>query len=88
MQPDLAPMREDANGDIPGCALLGYPHQRWRRDASQPPEVLQLRQERDTCVHIPVGRLRCVSWNTRGGLLGSIASSQVSGDRSKSTSNS
>ena len=31
----------------------------------------------DTCVHIPTGGLRCVSWNTRG-LLGSTAASQIS----------
>ena len=55
------------------CFLDLHINERWRRGALQPPEVRQLRQERDTCVHIPVGGLRCVSWNTRG-LLGSTAS--------------
>ena len=76
-QADLAPLREDTDGNISGCTLPGPPQQRWRRDAPQPPAVFQLRQERDTCVRIPVGSLRCVSWNMRG-LLGSTASSQAS----------
>ena len=70
VQADLAPLREDAFDNIPGCVLLGPPHQRSRRDALQPPEILQPRQERDTCVHIPEDSLR--------GLLGSTTSSQVS----------
>ena len=77
VQADLAPLRENAYGNIPGCVLPGPPHQRWQRDSSQPPKILQLHQARDTCVHIPTGVLRCVSWKTRG-LLGSTASSQVS----------
>ena len=77
VQGDLAPLREDSYVNIPGCALPGPPHQRWRRDAPQPLEILQPRQGMDTRVHIPEGGLRCVSWNTRR-LLGSTASSQVS----------
>ena len=38
----------------------------------QLPEVLRHQPTWDTCVHIPTGGLRCVSWNTRG-LLGSTA---------------
>ena len=70
-------VQEDANGDGPGNAHLGPPHQRWRRDALQPPEVPRDQPTRDTCAHSPTGGLRCVSWNTRG-LLGSTASSQRS----------
>ena len=66
VQADLAPLREDTYDNLPGCVLPAPPNQRWRRDDLQPPEVLQLRQERNTCVHNPVGGLRCVSWNTRG----------------------
>ena len=79
MQAEHAPSREDANVNLPGYALLGPSHQRWRRDALQPDEVLRAQQMRDTCVHFPAGGLRCVSWNTRG-LLGSTASSQISGN--------
>ena len=36
-------LREDAYGTLPGLWFLpGPPHQCWRRDALQPPEVLQL----------------------------------------------
>ena len=80
VQADLAPLREDSCVNIPGCALPGPPHQRWRRDAPQPLEILQPRQGMETCVHIPEGGLRCASWNTRG-LLGSTASSQVSSEQ-------
>ena len=73
VQADMAQLRENAYRNIPGDALLGPPHQRWRSDALQPPEILQHRQERDTCAHLPEGGLRCVSWNTRG-LLGSASS--------------
>ena len=66
VQADLAPLREDTNKNIPGCAVSGPLHQRWRRDALRPLEILQPRQERDTCVHTPEGGLRRVSWNTRG----------------------
>ena len=34
-----ASLDEDANSDRPGSAPCGPPHQRWRRDALQPPEV-------------------------------------------------
>ena len=44
---------------------------------SPTPEVLRGQPTRDTCVHIPTGGLRCVSWNTRE-LLGSTASFQIS----------
>ena len=73
VQADMAQLRVNAYRNIPGDALLGPPHQRWRSDALQPPEILQPRQERDTCAHLPEGGLRCVSWNTRG-LLGSASS--------------
>ena len=53
VQADLAPLRKDAHSKIPRCVLRGPPYQRWRRGALQPPEVLQLRQERDTYVHVP-----------------------------------
>ena len=61
MQAEHAPLREDANGNLEGCALTGPPHQRWRRDASQTPEVLWGQQIRDTCVHSPAGGLRSFS---------------------------
>ena len=76
-QPDHSPLHEDANSDCPGNAHLGPPHQRWRRHDLQLPEVLRGQPTRDTCVHVPTGGLRCVSWNTRG-FLGSTASSQRS----------
>ena len=41
MQAEHAPLREDADGNLPGHAPPGPSHQRWRRDALQPPEVLQ-----------------------------------------------
>ena len=52
----------------------GPSHQRWRRDALQPPEVPQPHYARDTCVHNPESGLRCASWKSRE-LLGSTASS-------------
>ena len=55
----------------------GPSHQRWRRDALQPPEVPQPHYARDTCVHNPESGLRCASWKSRE-LLGSTASSQTS----------
>ena len=73
MQADPAPLREDADRNLSGCVLLGHLHQRWRRDASQPPEVFQRQLVRDTCVDISVGGFRCVSWTTRG-LLGLLKS--------------
>ena len=70
-------LQKDAKSDRPGNAHLGPPHQRWRRDVLQHLELFRDQPTRDTCVHIPTGGLRCVSWNTRG-LLVSTASSQRS----------
>ena len=75
VQPEHSLSQEDANSDRPENAHLGPPHLRSRRDALQPPEVLRDHLARNTCVHIPAGGLRCISWNTRG-LLGPAASSQ------------
>ena len=72
--------QEDANGDRPENAPLGLPHLRWRRDALQPPEVQRDRLAGNTCVHIPDGGFRCITWNTKG-LLGSPASWQHSRER-------
>ena len=47
-------------------AHLALPQLRWRRDALQPPEIQRVRRDRNTCVHIPDGGLRCVTWNMRG----------------------
>ena len=74
-----APLREDADGNLSGSVLLGHLHQRWRRDASQPPKVLQRQQVRDTCVDIPVGGFRCVE--------GFSGFSSLQGTEAKSTSN-
>ena len=57
-QDDPFSLYEDANSDRYENAHLGPLHQRWRRDAFQPPEVLRDHLARDTCVHI----LRCISW--------------------------
>ena len=46
-------------------------------ERSSEPVLVCHRVSRDTCVHIPAGGPRCVSWNTRG-LLGSAASAQRS----------
>ena len=56
------------------------PHLRWRRDALQPLGIQQVRRDGNTCIHIPDGGLRCVSWNTRG-LTGSPFSPQSSRER-------
>ena len=79
-QAEHVPLYEEASGVRPGCALCGPSHQRGRRDAPQPHKVLRGQLTRDTCIHIPPGSLRCVSWSTRG-LHGSTASSQTSGDQ-------
>ena len=65
-QSGFSPSREDANDVHLENAQLAPPHLRWRRDALQPPEIQQVRLDRNTCVDIPVGGLRCVTWNTRG----------------------
>ena len=66
---------EDLLDEHRGDALPALPHLRWRGDALQPPQVQQFGVDRNTCVHIPDGGLRCVTWNTRG-LIGSVSSSQ------------
>ena len=71
----LSSSHEDPNDEHPEGALPRLPHLRWRRDALQPPGVQRTRSSRNTCVHIPDGGLRCVTWNTR---IGSPASSQLS----------
>ena len=70
-------LNKEDTSDRLGNVHLGPPLQRWRRDALQPPAVPWGQPARDTCVHVPTGGLRCVSWNTRG-LLGSTASSERS----------
>ena len=61
----------------PEGALPVSSHSRWRPDALQPLQIQRGSLDRNTCVHIPDGDLRCVTWNTRG-LLGSVISSQIS----------
>ena len=73
----LSLSREDTNGEHLENVHLASPQLRWRRDALQPPGVQRDQLSRNTCVHIPDGGLRCVTWNTRG-LIGSPASSQRS----------
>ena len=68
-QSSVSPHLEDA--------LPALPHPRWRRDASQPPLIQRATLDRNTCVHITDGGLRCVTWNTRG-LIGSPVPSQRS----------
>ena len=46
---------------------------RWLRDALQPPQIQRGGLDKNTCVHIHDGGLRCVSWNI-GGLIGSPTS--------------
>ena len=67
---------EDLLDEQPGDALLAPPHLRWRSDALQPPQVQQGGVDWNSCVHIPDGGLRCVTWNTRGP-IGSVSSSQI-----------
>ena len=76
-QSGLPLSQEDANGEHLENAHLASPHLRWRRDALQPLGVQRDRLSRNTCVHIPAGGLRCVTWSTRG-LIGSPASPQLS----------
>ena len=76
----LSPSREDPNDGHLEEDRLAPPHLRWRRNALQPPEIKRGCLDRNTCVHIPEGGLRCVTWNTRG-LFGSPFSSQTSRER-------
>ena len=64
-QPCLSLSREDTNGENLENAHLASPHVRWRRGDLQPPGVQRDRLSKNTCVHIPDGGLRCVTWNTR-----------------------
>ena len=73
----LSSSHEDPNDEHPEDALPTLPHLRWRRDALQPPQIQRGSPDRNTCVHIPDGGLRCVTWSTRG-LIGSLVSSQLS----------
>ena len=50
-QPEHSLLQEDANCDRPENAHHGPPHQRWRRNALQPPEVLRDLPIRDMCSH-------------------------------------
>ena len=75
--PALHLPHEDLLDEQPGDALLAPPHLRWRSDALQPPQVQQGGVDWNSCVHIPDGGLRCVTWNTRGP-IGSVSSSQIS----------
>ena len=68
---------EDLLDEHPGDALPAIPHLHWRNDALQPPPAQRGSLDRNTCVHIPDGGLRCVIWNTRG-LIGSVHSTQIS----------
>ena len=76
-QSSLSSSHEDPNDEHPDGAPPAPPHPRWRRDALQPPQIQRGGLDRNTCVHIPEGGLRCVTWNTRG-LIGSVISSQIS----------
>ena len=75
-QSSLSPSHEDHNGEHLEGALPTLPHLRRRRDALQPPQIQRGGVDRNTCVHIPDGGLRCVAWNTRG-LIGCPTSSQL-----------
>ena len=79
-QPSLSLSRKDTNGEHLENAQFASPQLRWRRDALQPPGVQRVQLSRNTCIHIPDGGLRCVTWNTRG-LLGSPASPQRSREK-------
>ena len=74
------PSHEDPNDEHPKDTLPAHPHLRWRRDALQPPQIQRGTLDRNTCVRIPDGGLRCVTWNI-GGLIGSPTSSQISRER-------
>ena len=76
-QSNLSSSHEDLHDKHSGDALPAPPHLRWMRDALQPHQLQQGCLERNTCVHIPDGGLRCVTWNSRG-LNGSVSSSQIS----------
>ena len=67
--------REDAHLEN---AHLGLAHSRWRRDA--PSTGRNTGSDRNTCVLIPEGGLRCVTWNTRG-LIGHPSSPQLSWEK-------
>ena len=60
-----SPSHEDPNDEHPQDALPALPHSRWERDALQP-QIQRGSLDGNTCVHIPDGGLRCVTWNTRG----------------------
>ena len=66
--------------DILNTLILFLRHLRWRRDALQPPALQRVQLDRNTCVHILDGGLRCVTWNTRG-LVGSPTSPQLSREK-------
>ena len=49
----------------------------------RPPQIQRGGLDRNTCVHIPDGGLRCITWHTRG-LIGSPTSSQLSREQKHS----
>ena len=76
-QCSLSPSHEDPNDEHLEDALSAPPHLRWRSNALQPPQIQRGCLDRNTCVHIPDGGLRCVTWNTKG-FIGPPTSSQLS----------
>ena len=76
----LSPSREIPYDGHLEDVFVAPPHLRWTRDALQPTEIQRRCLDRHTCAHIPVGSLRCVTWNTRG-FVGSTFSSQLSRER-------
>ena len=62
-QSSVSLSHEDPNDRHPGDALPTHQHLRWRRNALQPPQKPQGSRDRNKCVHIPDGGLRCVTWN-------------------------
>ena len=76
-QSSVSPSHEDPYGGHPEDALPTHPHLRWRRDALLPPQIQRGSLDRHSCVHVPDGGLRCVTWSTRG-LIGFPTSTQLS----------
>ena len=66
---------EDLPEEHPEDALPSHPHLSWRRGALQPPHGQQDGADRNACIHLPDGGLRCVTWNIWG-LHGSVFQSQ------------